>query len=145
MGTTPRTLSPAAEAWDLMQGLLRSSRQRFLAIAQEFELSPPQVMALRALDPERPVPMSELACKLHCDNSNVTGIVDRLEDRGLVARRSAEHDRRVKMLVVTETGVDMRERLFERLCEPPPAFASLSRQDQVALRDILRRAQGAGP
>jgi DNA-binding MarR family transcriptional regulator len=143
MGAT-RTLSPAAEAWDLMQGLLRSSRQRFMAIAQEFELSPPQIMALRALDPERPVPMSELAGKLHCDNSNVTGIVDRLEDRGLVERRSAEHDRRVKMLVVTPAGVELRERLCARLCEPPPAFAALSPEDQLTLRDIMRRAGGAG-
>ena len=142
MGASPRTLSPAAEAWDLMQGLLRSSRQRFMAIAQEFELSPPQIMALRALEPNRPVPMSELAGKLHCDNSNVTGIADRLEDRGLVERRSAEHDRRVKMLVVTPQGEELRERLAARLCEPPPAFASLSLQDQLALRDIMRRARG---
>lgn len=142
MGSQIRTLSPAAEAWDLMQGLLRSSRQRFLAIAQEFELSPPQIAALRALDPQRPVAMSELAGRLCCDNSNVTGIVDRLEDRGLVERRSAEHDRRVKMLVVTEDGAELRERLCERLCEPPPGFAALPDEDQRALRDIMRRARG---
>ena len=40
--------------------------------------------------------MSELACALHCDNSNVTGIVDRLEDRGLSSVTRAEHDRRVE-------------------------------------------------
>ena len=40
--------------------------------------------------------MSALAHALHCDNSNVTGIVDRLEAAGLVERRAAEHDRRVK-------------------------------------------------
>jgi MarR family transcriptional regulator, organic hydroperoxide resistance regulator len=144
MGATTRTLSPAAEAWALMQLLFQSSRHRFMAIAQEFELSPPQIMALKALDPERPVPMSELAGKLHCDNSNVTGIVDRLEDRGLVERRSAERDRRVKMLVVTSEGAEIRERLRERLSDPPPAFAALSRADQVALRDIMRRAFGDG-
>lgn len=137
---TRQSTSPAGEAWNLMQGLLQSSRRRFLAVASEFDLSPPQVMALKALDPERPVPMSELACALHCDNSNVTGIVDRLEDRGLVERRSAPHDRRVKMLAVTPRGTEIREQLRERLQEAPPALARLSDDDQRALCEIMRRA-----
>ena len=107
-----------------MHELFHASRRRFLAVASEFELSPPQVRALGVLDPERPVPMSELAEALHCDNSNVTGIVDRLEDRGLVERRSATHDRRVKMLVVTDRGAEVRERLAERLEQAPRPLAA---------------------
>src|SRR5215211_8627525 len=137
---TRRRTSPASEAWALMHELFHASRRRFLAVASEFELSPPQVRALGVLDPERPVPMSELADALHCDNSNVTGIVDRLEDRGLVERRSATHDRRVKMLAVTERGAEVRERLAERLERPPDALARLSPDDQRTLRDIMRRA-----
>ena len=124
----------------MMHELFHASRRRFLAVASEFELSPPQVRALNVLDPDRPVPMSELADALHCDNSNVTGIVDRLEDRGLVERRSAPHDRRVKMLVVTDRGAEIRERLAERLDEAPPALAALAPDDQKTLRDIMRRA-----
>ena len=137
---TRRRASPASEAWALMHELFHASRRRFLAVASEFDLSPPQVRALGVLDPERPVPMSELACALHCDNSNVTGIVDRLEDRGLVERRSATHDRRVKMLAVTERGADVRERLAERLEQAPAPLARLSPEDQRTLRDIMRRA-----
>jgi DNA-binding MarR family transcriptional regulator len=123
-----------------MHELFHASKRRFHAVASEFELSPPQVRALGVLDPGRPVPMSELAEALHCDNSNVTGIVDRLEDRGLVERRSATHDRRVKMLAVTERGAAVRERLAERLQEAPEPLARLSPEDQRALRDIMRRA-----
>lgn len=123
-----------------MHELLLASRRRFLAVASEFELSPPQVRALSVLEPGRPVPMSELAEGLHCDNSNVTGIVDRLESRGLVERRSASHDRRVKMLVVTEHGAQVRERLAERMGRAPEPLANLSPEDQRALRDIMRRA-----
>ena len=123
-----------------MHELFHASRRHFLAIASEFELSPPQVRALGVLEPGRPVPMSDLAEALHCDNSNVTGIVDRLEDRGLVERRSATHDRRVKMLVVTERGAEVRDRLAERLEEAPPPLAGLTPEDQRALRDIMRRA-----
>jgi DNA-binding MarR family transcriptional regulator len=123
-----------------MHELFHASRRRFLAVASEFELSPPQVRALGVLDPDRPVPMSELADALHCDNSNVTGIVDRLEDRGLVERRSATHDRRVKMLAVTPRGAEVREHLAERLEQAPAPLARLSPEDQRTLRDIMRRA-----
>jgi MarR family transcriptional regulator, organic hydroperoxide resistance regulator len=140
--TTTRRASPASEAWALMFELMHLSKQRFMAIASEFDLSPPQVMALRQLDPDEPKPMSELAIALRCDNSNVTGIVDRLEDRGLVERRPAAHDRRVKMLSITERGVHVRAGLSARLAEPPEPLANLSIEDQRALRDIMRRALG---
>jgi DNA-binding MarR family transcriptional regulator len=86
--------------------------------------------------------MRELAAQLHCDSSNVTGLVDGLEAHGLVERRSAEQDRRVRMLVVTERGAQVRDRLNAVLNEVPPALAALSAEDQRALRDILRRALG---
>jgi DNA-binding MarR family transcriptional regulator len=143
MGATTRPrATPASEAWALMFELLHLSKQRFMAIASEFELSPPQVMALRQLDPDEPKPMSELAIALRCDNSNVTGIVDRLEDRGLVERQPAAHDRRVKMLSITPRGLEVRAGLSARLAEPPEPLASLSVEDQRALRDIMRRALG---
>ena len=48
--------------------------------------------------------MSGLAELLFCDASNVTGIADRLEARGLIERRSAGGDRRVKVLALTSAG-----------------------------------------
>ena len=115
------------------------------AIASEVGLSPPQVMALRALDPKHPSPMSELAGALRCDNSNVTGIVDRLEDRGLVQRQAASHDRRVKMLVVTKEGARVRDRLNVLFEAAPEPLANLSAEDQRTLRDIMRRAVDQTP
>jgi MarR family transcriptional regulator, organic hydroperoxide resistance regulator len=136
------TSSAAAEAWALMQRLFGPQRKRFMALASEYELSPPQLGALKALHPRRPVAMSELAGILGCDNSNVTGIVDRLEYRGLVERRPAEHDRRVKLLVLTAAGEELRDEIGDRLHAPPAELARLDEADQRALRDILRRATG---
>jgi DNA-binding MarR family transcriptional regulator len=135
---------PAAvrEAWSLLGRLFWQMRPRMLATAGELGLTPPQMFALRALDPDAPVPMRELAHQLHCDSSNVTGLVDGLEAQGLVERRAAEHDRRVRMLVVTERGAQVRRRITDVVEEVPPALASLSPADQRALRDILRRALG---
>jgi DNA-binding MarR family transcriptional regulator len=134
------TSSPAAEAWALMQRLFGPQRKRFMALAAEYELSPPQLGALKALDPEHPVAMSELAGILGCDNSNVTGIVDRLEYRGLVERGPAEHDRRVKLLALTDEGRELRTSIGDRLHAPPRELETLSQADQRALRDILQRA-----
>jgi MarR family transcriptional regulator, organic hydroperoxide resistance regulator len=134
------TSSPAAEAWALMHRLFGPHRKRFMALAAEYDLSPPQLGALKALDPEQPLAMSELAAILGCDNSNVTGIVDRLEYRGLVERRPAEHDRRVKLLALTEEGRGLRDALADRLHAPPEQLSALSEADQRTLRDILARA-----
>ena len=132
--------SAASEAWALIAQLFTSQRTRFLAIASEFDLAPAQLGALKALDPEDPLPMRELAQALACDNSNVTGIVDRLEARGLVERRASTDDRRVKMLVVTEAGKDLRRRVKARMEEPPEALKRLTPEGQVLLRDLLRKA-----
>ena len=134
--------SAAHEAWGLMSRLFWEMRPRMLRIAGEFGLSPPQLFALRSLDPEQPVPMRALARALNCDSSNVTGLVDGLAAQGLVERREAEHDRRVRMLVVTERGAVIRARLQEAIQEVPEPLAALSEEDQRALLDILRRALG---
>lgn len=140
MAETLKRTTPAQEAWGLLGKLFWEMRPRMLRVAAESGLTPPQLFALRALDPDNPVPMHELATELRCDNSNVTGLVDGLAAQGLVERRPAEHDRRVRMLVVTERGVAVRERMQAVMGEVPDSLASLSPTDQRALRDILRRA-----
>ena len=140
MDSVVRRRTAAEDAWALMGRLFWQMRPRMVRVAGEFGLTPPQLFALKTLDPDNPVPMSALATALHCDNSNVTGLVDGLEAQGLVERRPAEHDRRVRMLVVTERGAEVRGRLVEVMQEVPPELAALSAADQRALRDILRRA-----
>jgi DNA-binding MarR family transcriptional regulator len=105
----------------------------------ELDLTPPQLMLMRRIAPDAAVPMSELARWLACDASNVTGITDRLEARGLVERRTAPHDRRVKLLALTETGAALRAEVEARMSVPPEELARLSAADRRALRDILRR------
>lgn len=135
--------APAGEAWALLMRFFHDhGRPRFLRLAADLELSPPQLMALHRLDAGEPLPMNHLAEQLHCDNSNVTGIVDRLEDRGLVARRVADHDRRVKMLVLTDEGRRLRERIAERMADPPAALERLTATEAVRLRDLLAKALG---
>jgi MarR family transcriptional regulator, organic hydroperoxide resistance regulator len=106
----------------------------------ELDLTPVQGHALRLLDPEQPIAMSALADALFCHASNVTGIVDRLETRGLVERQAGREDRRVKTLALTEAGKRVRSQVVELMRRPPPEIAELSASDQRALRDVLGRA-----
>jgi MarR family transcriptional regulator, organic hydroperoxide resistance regulator len=129
----------AGEAWALLARLLFvHGKPRFPAIARELDLHPGQAIVVRLL--AEPRQMGELAEAMHCDNSNVTGIVDRLEERGLVERRAAENDRRVKLIALTPEGKHLREELNTRMAEPPEALTRLSEDDLRTLRDILARA-----
>jgi DNA-binding MarR family transcriptional regulator len=140
MPSSTATDTVAPEAWGLFWRIFTGDKQRRMTTLNELGLAPMQAMALQHLEPGTPLPMSALADALHCDNSNVTGIVDRLEAAGLVERRPGETDRRVKTLVVTERGAELRAQVSERMSVPPDPIASLSPEDAVALRDILRRA-----
>src|SRR5581483_5196692 len=126
-------------AWELLYELMMAQRAQMPAIAAEFELSPMQVQLLRLVEPGRPMPMGKAACALGCDASNITGIVDRLEARGLIERRPGA-DRRVKVLVITRDGARVRRLVMTRLAQPPAAIAALPEDDQRMLAAILARA-----
>jgi DNA-binding MarR family transcriptional regulator len=126
----------AGEAWGLLAKLVYPPP--FLPIARELGLRPPAFGALRAL--EEPRTMSEIAAVLHCDNSNVTGIVDGLEERGLAVRTVSKEDRRVKLIALTAEGRRVRTRLMRAVEKPPAWLTELSAADQRTLRDLLERA-----
>jgi DNA-binding MarR family transcriptional regulator len=129
----------AEEIVDLVWQLVGQMHEHFHTRIADLGLSPPQAMALRGLDPDEPVPMGALACRLRCDASNVTGIVDRLEAKQLVERSVAAGDRRVKTLVFTVKGRAVRRRLDAALLDESPAVARLTPAEQRAFRELLRR------
>jgi len=127
------------EAWGLLAGLVYPPR--FLDIARDLALTPATLGALAKLG--EPRTMGEIAELLRCDPSNVTGIADALETRGLARRRPSQADRRVKEIELTAKGERMRQRVMGELSEPPQWLRALSEKDQRALRDLLRRAADA--
>ena len=133
----------ADEVWSL---LVRFSVERVHpqmgATAEEFGLAPAQAMALNELEADRPLSMRELAVRLKCDPSNITGLIDRLEARGLVQRQIHPGDRRVKYLVLTQAGLDLRERLKARLFAAPECLSCIAEPDQRALYQLLSRILG---
>ncbi|MFE9247823.1 MarR family winged helix-turn-helix transcriptional regulator [Streptomyces sp. NPDC007088] len=98
-----------------------------------------KVLGLLSLEP---MPMRRIARKLKCEPSNVTGIIDRLEARGLVERRPDPDDRRVKLAAPTEQGRQTARQLRDGLDFAREPLAGLSRAERLTLRDLLIRVVG---
>jgi len=129
----------ACGAWQLMVQFFFTQREHLPPVAAGLDLSPAQCHVLHRIEPGRPIPMGQLAGTLSCHASNVTGLVNRLESRGLVRRRPSEADRRVKVLDLTPTGARLRALMLERMTTPPAALRRLSLSEQRALVRILSR------
>ena len=126
----------ACRAWQLLVKFFFAQRAHLPSGARS-DLSPIQCHVLHLIEPARPLPMSRLADTLSCDASNVTGLVDRLESRGLVRRRSSPQDRRVKVLQLTPAGARLRTRLLRQMTGGSFPLSRLSLDQQRTLVNIL--------
>ncbi|MEU1606532.1 MarR family winged helix-turn-helix transcriptional regulator [Micromonospora matsumotoense] len=135
-------------------GLTGETVRRFLhvagAIRQDQEaalaalgLTPAVARALYELDPDRPSPARDLAARLACDRSNVTSLVDRLEQAGLVTRRVDPIDRRQKALLVTDEGRRVREQVREAL-SGARLLVGLTIEELSTLRELVGKVSDGG-
>src|SRR6202022_4431560 len=125
----------------LLMDLSRNLTSYYDTKLAELHLTMPQAMLLRQLGAA--LPMTEAAGKMHCDPSNVTGIVDRLEARGLIERQHLTKDRRVKHLALTPAGRRLRRRV-ETILSSAPGLSTLPAADQAALQHLLERSLASG-
>ncbi|MER5496783.1 MULTISPECIES: MarR family winged helix-turn-helix transcriptional regulator [unclassified Streptomyces] len=140
---TPRTDPLTLEVVELIGTVVARYYEEYDEAAAAHSLTGAQARVLGLLVLE-PMPMRRIAQKLKCEPSNVTGIVDRLETRGLVERRPDPTDRRVKLAAPTERGARIARELRESLTFAREPLARLSDGDRALLRDLLRRMLG-GP
>src|SRR5262245_49260308 len=132
-----QTGDDACRAWQLLVRFFFAQREHLPTVGGELELSPTQCHVLHLLEPGQALPMGRLAQTLACHASNITGLVDRLEARGLVRRRPAIDDRRVKVLELTSDGSRLRAQMLKRMGTAASPLAKLSLQQQRALVRIL--------
>jgi DNA-binding MarR family transcriptional regulator len=132
-----RSKADTCRAWQLLMKFFFAQREHLPSAGNQFGLSPVQCHVLHLIEPEQPLPMGRLAQTLGCDASNVTGLVDRLEERGLVERRPARDDRRVKVIQLTPNGSRVRSLLLGRITSGACRLSSLPAADRRALVRIL--------
>ena len=112
-------------------GIFKASIER---LAVDNSLTMPQIMVLYRLYTGGPILMGTLARKLHCDASNITGMVDRLVAGGHVERHELPEDRRAKQLVLTAKGRELVEGILPQL----PKDVGLARFTDDELDTFLR-------
>jgi DNA-binding MarR family transcriptional regulator len=121
-------------------GLIAAITRRYAAEAQvaatPHGLTAMQAKALRAV--ETPVPMRRIAEALHAEPSNVTPIVDRLAEYGLLERRPNPRDRRGKLVAATDAGLAVIADLNARMPFAANPLAPLTDRQRETLRDLLR-------
>jgi DNA-binding MarR family transcriptional regulator len=104
---------------------------------RELDLNESLAQLVWVLDPEEePVPLRQIAGRMHCDPSNITLLADRLEEKGLAERRPHPADGRVRTLVLTAAGVAARRKLLEHVQQRSP-LAALDEEQQRQLQDLL--------
>lgn len=91
------------QACDDLLALLQGLKSALGVFAESYDLTTPQLWTLYILL-RGETTMGKLAVTLHCDASNVTGIVDRLVAQDLIISKTSPHDRRAKVLALTQKG-----------------------------------------
>ena len=103
-------------------------------------LTPPQFYVLATIGYAGELPFGEIGAKMMVTVSNLTGIVDRLEEKKLVLRKRDENDRRVVHVVLTDKGAKLYTTaipLFEQSIAR--IFAGMKKPEQKELSAILRK------
>ena len=121
--------------------------ERMAALGARLKLSPGVIKTLMRLGKQDGMAMGEMARRIGVDPSYVTALVDDLDARGLARREPAPYDRRVKIIVLTDSGRAVAEDIDQVLSVPPAAFSALSQPELRQLRELLDKvldAQEAG-
>lgn len=100
---------------DDLMSLLNCVKRAAIDLSEERGLTKVQFFALYSLYQHDELAMGRIADVLHCDASNVTGIVDRLVVQDLVVRQESAKDRRTKTLKLTAKGRHAIESLNAKL------------------------------
>lgn len=115
------------------------------AAVKDMGLTPGHLRVLMLLREGEAPAMGALVKEMQIHASMCTWLIDGLEERGFVERRTLPSDRRVKTIVLTSEGVEAKQRLLDAFYEPPPEFAALPAEQLRALCDALGFLPTASP
>jgi DNA-binding MarR family transcriptional regulator len=112
---------PPPNTQDLIKRIIYSIRKLIQAseihtkeLNKKYRISTPQLNCLLALNEKGSLPPSQIAKYIMVNSSTVTGIIDRLEQKGLVKRVRKKSDRRLISIELTEAGLLLVQKA------PPP-------------------------
>ena len=120
--------------------------QLFKAELAPYGVTPGQYGVLRCLWDENGQTARKLAERLALDGSTITGILDRLEQKGLIERLPDPKDRRALQVMLTDAGRELQEPLLKViLTANEKALSSLNEQQAALLRSMLEDISSIEP
>jgi DNA-binding MarR family transcriptional regulator len=140
MAISPDVKAEVDQVFEAIVYLYTESRRVTKELARRAQLTGPQLTVLKILEALGDLSLSELSDRIRAQNSTVTGIIDRMEREGLVARARSTEDRRVVHIKLTEKGARLaREIPVEPMEIFRAALESLSAQETKDLLKILMK------
>ena len=128
----------SARTHELLIGLMMQAKHRLITLAGEFNITGMQAMMVFLL--KTPRPMNSFTKVFNCDASNITGLVDGLELKGLASRFPDKNDRRIKMVKLTEDGEKLRHQFIKLLIEDKESsFFKLSDTELKTFNKLLEK------
>lgn len=130
----------ALRLWVTLARCYATYSKAMAARIQDYGLTMPQFGTLEALYHLGPLSLGELAEKLLVTGGNVTYVMDRLEDQGLVYRYRRPDDRRVIQARLTPEGRDLVAEVFPgHACHIEHLSRHLSSEEQTLLSGLLKQ------
>jgi DNA-binding MarR family transcriptional regulator len=114
--------------------------QNFASEMRDLAISPGQFGVLQIVSANPGTSQTALGNMVGIERSTVVGVIDKLEDRGLIRRQLSPRDRRTNALSLTDEGTAMLAELNQRVAVHEGHIAEdLSRSERTTLIDLLRR------
>ena len=129
------------DIFDAMTEFIGQILQRGERLADSFDLPVSCIKAMHRV--EGAVTMKDLGRLMHCDPSFVTMIADALEERGLARREPNPADRRIKNLVLTEHGLEVKAAVEQALLGRMPWTLALDSTERQQLLELIRKMSRA--
>lgn len=105
-----------------------------------YDITPVQGMLLIVLEPGKGRSMNELSECMGCDASNITGLIERLEQNEFIKKNAAPNDRRVKVIMLSQKGESCRSRLLDDLvADSKLDLGKLTPEELDALARLLKK------
>jgi DNA-binding MarR family transcriptional regulator len=108
-------------------------------VGQPLELRPVEYTALTLIAENPGGSLARLARALSVTPPNITALVDRLEERGLVQRSASAQDRRAQVLGVTRKGAELARKATDRILAAERVALALSAGEQAILAELLHK------
>ncbi|MFO0781854.1 MAG: MarR family transcriptional regulator [Candidatus Saccharimonadales bacterium] len=117
---------------------MQVAKRRVFAMGTEHGLTGMQAVMILLLDCPRP--MNAFSKIFNCDASNITGLVDGLQEKGLASRFEDPDDRRIKIVQLTARGKKLRTHFFKHIdTQENPIFSKLDSQERATFVALLQK------